>query len=431
MLKKFSTKQLMILFGCFMLQAVPYVLSSFVPPLYFDPIERVYPNGAAGFTTLNLTLYLTIGAVASALVSPIVGKFFGKAKTKIIMYAGLAVAIVGMIIQATATNVYMFWVANIIIQSGCITFIGLAIPYLIGNWFGDSLRATAMGIAFAGGSFGNIFAQFIFTSLFQKVDSVQSLRQVFWIITIVFAVVGLLIITFCIKDNKEDQTPNHDIDEQKVESNKADANVKGCGFDHTKSMSQFWIMGVAMIIIGLNIAAQSGLFNKFFSEMEINKDVVKTVGSVFAIACVFGNVVGGALFSKLGTFKTLAIGGGFQIISAITMFFIAFSGKGNDINNNLPFLWAVLYGLSTFTFTQGPSTIIQSLFGLKDFGQTVGIFNIFFAVGFAIGAPIFAAIQGKFDVQVAWISVVAFAVIGYLTMLFNVKIVEPQKLAQK
>lgn len=425
MLKKFSTKQLMILFGCFMLQAVPYVLSSFVPPLYFDPITRVYPNGVEGFTTLNLTLYLTIGAVASALVSPIVGKFFGKAKTKIIMYSGLAVAIVGMIIQATATNVYMFWVANVIIQSGCITFIGLAIPYLIGNWFGDSLRATAMGIAFAGGSFGNIFAQFIFTSLFQKVDSVQSLRQVFWIITIVFAVVGLLIITFCIKDNKEDQTPNQ---EQKVESNKADANVKGCGFAHTKSMSQFWIMGVAMIIIGLNIAAQSGLFNKFFSEMEISKDVVKTVGSVFAIACVFGNVVGGALFSKLGTFKTLIIGGGFQIISAIAMCLIA---KGTSFNDYLPFAWAVLYGLSTFTFTQGPSTIIQSLFGLKDFGQTVGIFNIFFAVGFAVGAPIFAALQESFGVQVAWISVVTFAVIGWLTMLFNVKIVEPQKLAQK
>lgn len=427
MLKQFNPKQLMILFGCFMLQAVPYTLSAFVPPLYLAPIAKVYPNGVAGFSEVNLTLYLTIGAVASALVSPIVGKFFGKAKTKILMYGGLAVAFVGMIVQAMAVNIWMFWVANILIQCGCITFIGLAIPYLIGNWFGDNVRATVMGIAFAGGSFGNIFMQFIFTKLFNKVDSVQSLHKVFWIIAITFVVVGFLIITFCIKDNKE---PNQDLDEQKAESNKEVANVKGCGFDHTKSMSQFWIMGVAMTIIGLNVAAQSGLFNKFFKDIAVDTNVIETVGSVFAIACVCGNVVGGAFFSKLGTFKTLIIGGGFQIISAISMLVIASTGNGNIINY-LPYLWAVLYGLSTFTFTQGPSTIIQSLFGLKDFGQTVGIFNIFFAVGFAIGAPIFASILTNFSYQVAWISVVAYAVIGYLIMLFNVKIVEPQKLAQK
>lgn len=431
MLKQFNPKQLMILFGCFMLQAVPYTLSAFVPPLYLAPIARVYPNGAAGFSDVNLTLYLTIGAVASALVSPIVGKFFGKAKTKILMYGGLAVAFVGMIVQATAVNIWMFWLANILIQCGCITFIGLAIPYLIGNWFGDSVRATVMGIAFAGGSFGNIFMQFIFTKLFNKVDSVQSLHKVFWIIAITFVVVGFLLITFCIKDNKEDQTPNQDFDEQKAESNKEVANVKGCGFAHTKSMSQFWIMGVAMTIIGLNVAAQSGLFNKFFNNMAVDKHVIETVGSVFAIACVCGNVVGGALFSKLGTFKTLIFGGGFQIISAISMLVIASLGNENSIINYLPFLWAVLYGVSTFTFTQGPSTIIQSLFGLKDFGQTVGIFNIFFAVGFAVGAPVFASIQTNFGYQAAWISVVAYAVIGYLAMLYNVKIVESQKLAQK
>lgn len=431
MLKGMSQKQRIILFGCFMLQAVPYVLAAFVPPLYFAPITRVYPDGIAGFTEFNLTLYLTIGAVASALVSPIVGKFFGKANTKMLMYGGLAVSVVGMIVQATAVNVYIFWLANILIQCGCIVFIGLAIPYLIGSWFDDSIRSSVMGIAYAGGSFGNVFSMFIFTSLFQKVDSPESLHKVFWIIAIAFAVVALLVITFCIKDNKEDQTLNQDIDEHKAESNKADANVKGCGFAHTKSMSQFWIMGVALLIIGLNIAAQSGLFNKFLTDMEVSKNVLKIVGSVFAIACVFGNVVGGVFFSKLGTFKALAIGGGFQIISAISMLIIAFLGKGNDINNYLPFLWAVLYGLSTFTFTSGPSIIIQSLFGTKDFGQTVGIFNIFFAVGYAVGAPVYAFVKETFDVKVAWISVVAFVVIGYLTMLFNVKIVEPQKLAQK
>lgn len=431
MLKGLNPKQLLILAGCFLIQAIPYGLAQNVPPLYLAPIMRVYEDGAAGFSKANLGLYFTIGAVAAALVSPIVGKFFGKAKTKILMYGGMAVSIVGMIVQATAVNVYMFWLANVLIQCGCITFSGLAVPYLMGSWFGDSVRATAMGLAFAGGSVGNFFLQPIFTTLFNRVDSTQSLHKVFWIIAIAFAIVGLLIVTFCVKDNKEDQTPNQDFEEQMAEANKQDANAKGCGFAHTKSMSQFWIMGVAMLIIGLNIAAQSAEYNNFFNDMKVKDIVITTVGSVFAIGCLLGNVVGGVLFSKLGTFKALAIGGAFQIISAASMLIMAFSGEGNSINDILPFVWAVLYGLSVFTYTSGPSVVIQSLFGLKDFGETVGIFNIFFAVGFAAGTFVFAIIQQKLGAQAAWISVVAYAVIGYVVMLLNVKIVEPQKLAQK
>lgn len=441
---KLTSKQWLVLIGCFLIQAIPYGLAQNVPPLYLHPIQNTYctldaatklfTDCQGGFTGPNLGLYFTIGAVAAALVSPLIGKHFGKQKTQMLMLGGIVVSIIGMVVQAIAPNVYMLWLANVLIQIGCITFSGLAVPYLMGSWFNDNVRATAMGIAFAGGSVGNFFLQPIFTTLFGTVGQgdVAGLHRVFWIIAIVFAVIGILIVLFFIKDNKQDKTPNQDYNEQMAEAHKEDvAGVKGCGFAHTKSMPQFWLMGAAMFIIGLNIAAQSAQYNQFFNEINVDKAVITSVGSVFAIGCLLGNVMGGILFSKLGVFKTELIGGVFQIVSAASMLVLAFAGGDSAMGKILPFVWAILYGLSVFTYTSGPSVIIQSLFGLKDFGETVGMFNIFFAVGFALGTFVFQMINSSLGVHAAWISVVAYAVIGYVVMLINVKTVEAQKLAEK
>lgn len=67
------------------------------------------------------------------------------------MLIAIAVATLGFGLQVFATQMWMFYVANCLIQAGCIVFSGLAVPYLIGSWFNETNRATAMGIAFSGG----------------------------------------------------------------------------------------------------------------------------------------------------------------------------------------------------------------------------------------------------------------------------------------
>ncbi len=440
-MKGFSSKQIILLIGCMLIQAIPYGLAQNVPPLYISPLTTVYH-----FNLSSVGFLFTIGAIFAAAVSPIAGKFFGKIQTKILMLSGLAVSAVGMFLQVTGNSIFMFYVANCLIQAGCIVFSGLAVPYLLGSWFDESNRATAMGIAFSGGSIGNFFLQPIFTNLFlnamnqAKSDptiGLHACKQVFFIIFVAFIVLGLLIILLFIRENKQDKTPNQNYDEQMSEVlEQGPKAVKGCGFTKTKSLSSFWLMGVAMLIIGLNIAAQAAQYNAFFNYIHLNEVIGDTlfgfIGSAFAVGCLFGNVVGGVLFSKLGIFKTVVIGFFFQFVSAgvmVVLNLVDLQSLGVGAAA-FAFGWAILYGLSVFMYTSGPSVIIQTLFGMKDFGETVGIFNIFFASGFALGSFIFT-IFAQQSWLLAWGSVLAYVVVGYLLMLINIKKLQHLNLANE
>ena len=193
-------------------------------------------------------------------------------------------------------------------------------------------------------------------------------------------------------------------------------------------------MGVAMLIIGLNISAQSAMYNNFFNSIHLSEQIGEGlfafIGSMFALGCLVGNVVGGVLFSKLGIFKSVVIGGLMQLISGLAMLLLSVDAfQTGPWLVVLPYAWAIFYGLSVFMYTSGPSVIIQTLFGMKDFGQTVGVFNIFFAVGFAIGTFLFSIIQGSVGWTYAWVSIVVYVVIGYILMLLNVKKVQTKDYA--
>lgn len=436
-MKNISTKHIMLLIGCMLIQAIPYGLAQNVPPLYITPLTEAY-----GFKLQEVSLLFTVGAVFAAVVSPVAGKFFGKTSTKILMLIAIAIATLGFGLQVFATQMWMFYVANCLIQAGCIVFSGLAVPYLIGSWFDETNRATAMGIAFSGGSIGNFFLQPIFSTMFNKavskasITNLEPVQSVFFVIAAAFVILGVAIILIFIRDNKEDLTPDQTYGEQMKEAieEASGEHELGCGFAITSKVNSFWLMGIAMLIIGLNISAQSAMYNNFFNSIHLSEQIGEGlfafIGSMFALGCLVGNVVGGVLFSKLGIFKSVVIGGLMQLISGLAMLLLSVDAfQTGSWLVVLPYAWAIFYGLSVFMYTSGPSVIIQTLFGMKDFGQTVGVFNIFFAVGFAIGTFLFSIIQGSVGWTYAWVSIVVYVVIGYILMLLNVKKVQTKDYA--
>ena len=65
----------------------------------------------------------------------------------------------------------------------------------------------------------------------------------------------------------------------------------------------------------------------------------------------------------------------------------------------------------------GPSYMTSSLFGDRDYGAILGLIQLFFALGFAIGTPIFGIILDKVGWTPAWISSIIYAVIAYTLLL--------------
>lgn len=70
-----------------------------------------------------------------------------------------------------------------------------------------------------------------------------------------------------------------------------------------------------------------------------------------------------------------------------------------------------------FSYVMGHSYMTSSLFGDRDYGSILGFIQLFFAVGFAVGTPIFSLILEKAGWATAWTSSIIFAVIAYTGLL--------------
>lgn len=110
-----------------------------------------------------------------------------------------------------------------------------------------------------------------------------------------------------------------------------------------------------------------------------------------------------------------------SILQTISILSLIISVFNNKLAIPCAFLWAVLYGLNVYSYMSAPAIMVQNLFGMKDSSQILGIFSIFFAVGFALGNIIFGYFVDTFGFTTAWFSVLLYTVIGFLGLLILIQ----------
>lgn len=95
------------------------------------------------------------------------------------------------------------------------------------------------------------------------------------------------------------------------------------------------------------------------------------------------------------------------------------------------FAWAVHYGFNVYSYMSAPAVMMQTLFGMKDTSQILGVFSIFFAVGFALGNIVFSFFVDTFGFTVAWISILCYVLIGFSGLLFFITDIQKHKFADE
>lgn len=408
---KKRSKQFMIVFGCMLLQAIPFGLAQNVPPLFMSYLREDF-----GFTLSNVSLIFTIGMIVSSILSPVGGKLYSKLSIRKVMIIGMIISVSGLFMNAFSTELWQFYIANSIVQTGCVIYSNLGVAYLIGTWFDHKDKVRALGIAFAGGSIGNFFLQPIFASLLQKMasGSVPGLHKVYFIGALASLITGLLVLLFFIHDNKDIQTQSDEAD-----SNEAIA-LKGIGAKRTMQLKSFWLLAIGMFFVGINVSAQSVQYANFFTEVGMGS-IIGTAGMTFAISCLIGNVGGGMLFAKIGISRAMILGFILQLLSCVSMIALNFM--------HLPvlcYVWAVLYGLSVYVYMSGPATMVQGLFGMKESNETLGIFNLFFGVGFALGSLLFGIVVDSTNYVMSWAMILGFIILGFAILLTMIKVIEKE-----
>ncbi|MFR2777781.1 MAG: conjugated bile salt MFS transporter [Intestinibacter bartlettii] len=403
-----NKKKYFIVFICMFLQAVPYSIAQNIQPLFVPYVIKQF-----GFSLAGFSLIFTCGAIASAVFSPVLGNVFQKVNIKLLFLLGATLSAVGFIGFGFSHNLAQFYVLAAMQKVGCLLFSGIGVPYLINSWFPKEGRGKALGIAFSGGSIGNVFLQQI-TSQMLASRGVTYSYIFFGVLALVCSLPIVMIFVRLPKAGEVEVVEENESEEVQT------SGFDGLGAKATKKNKYFWLFSIGYAIIAVSISALSTQYATYFTgELGLNATLVGTLGSVFAAFCLIGNVSGGALFDKIGTLKTMTISMLLQGVAIVALIFCAKVPA-------LAFLFSIAYGLNVYSYMSAPAFMATDVFGKKESSKIFGTISLLFALGYAFGSTLVGMIVDKVGFGAAWIVMLGCVVVGYTLLLGSIKKVKEQ-----
>lgn len=89
-------------------------------------------------------------------------------------------------------------------------------------------------------------------------------------------------------------------------------------------------------------------------------------------------------------------------------------------NSKLSWLcFAVLLGISMFSYIIGPSYLSGALFGDMEFGTILGIVQVFFAIGYAVGTVTFGLSVENLGYTTTWSITIVYVLVAYSCLLIS------------
>ena len=410
-----NKKKYFMVFVCMFMQAIPFGIAQNIQPLFIPYVIKDF-----GFSLAGFSLIFTFGAMASAACSPFLGKLFGKINIKILFIVGATLSGLGFIGFGFSKTLPEFYMYSAIQQIGCVMFSGLGVPFVINHWFPKKGRGKALGIAFSGGSIGNVFLQQITSQMLASKGASYS-YILFGIIAIACSLPVILLLIRLPKEGEVETVSKGEATEEH-ESNNA---FEGLGAKAVRKNKFFWIFSIGYAIIAISISALSTQYATYFTGvLGLSATLVGTLGSVFALFCLIGNVVGGALFDKIGTLKTMTIS---MVLESIAVVALLLSGKVHG----LAFFFSIAYGLNVYSYMSAPAFMATDVFGKKESSVILGTISLLFALGFAFGSTLFGMVVDNFGFSAAWILMLVCIFTGYALLLTSIKKVKEQNMALK
>ncbi len=409
--KASNGKRYFIVFICMLIQALPYCISQNLQSQMQTPVSESGVVTEVGFTLLYLS------GTIPALFNPFFAKFYEKFKIKYIYVAGLIIGGLAFASYGLAQNAIMFNGSAFFTQIGTILFTGLSLPVMMSHWFPGEGRGTALGIALAGGSIGNVFLQPITVNLLANVGW----RGTYIILGLAMIVIGVPLALLFIRYPKQGEIPADKASNTET-AKPTRQKFDGLSDKETSKTSAFWTFWAGCALICFAVVAVSTQAIPVLAKKGFEASQLGVAGSIFGVSCLIGNVAGGKLFDKLGSFVPMVLSG---IANVLALIIMAFMPTGSFVG----FLVPILSGLTVFTITSAPAFMPSDVFGQRDGTMKLAKVGMSFALGSSISALLFTTLSNKIGLTSACMLFIAVGVVGYILNLMGQ--IQAKKLLQK
>lgn len=389
----------------FIIMAVGFSIINTIHTLFVNPVTK-----SLGFSISSFSLLFTISAIVLAIVSPIIGNLVSKVNIKIIMTISSILAGGGFICYAFASNIYVFYLIAIFVSIGVCGLTTIPISTMISDWFEDSKKGSMMGLVFAGIGTGTFFWMQIVSRILQKYDY----RLAYILLGSIVLIVTLPICIFVVKRNVQY--------EDKVQGKNSDTKVikKATNFKEISQTSGFWIFAIGLLLMGISFSGIQLHVQSYLVYLKYPLSFNANIGSLLAISALGGNILGGIIFDKFPTKKVMVSLGSLSLFSIVCLIL---SG-----NRYFTYMFAIFFGLCMAMPSLWPSYGVSRLFSNENYSVILGVVNMFFTIGAAIGPFLSGIIADSiWGYKLAWVIYFVLTIIYYLMFIRTVTISSEKK----
>lgn len=394
MLKNLKFRKWLVLVASFVIMAVSFSIVNNITSLFLDPVTK-----RLGISISSFSFVFTIGAITTALMSPIIGQLMAKVPLSTIMSLGAVLAGGGFFCYALATKIWMFYIIAIVVGIGTTCLTTIPISTALTHWFEDK-KGTALGIAMAGAGTGS----FIWMQIVSRMLLKLSYQATYAILGLIILVVCLPLTIFIMR-----MPPDTMIEAKKKEK---------ISYKDIHWSLQLILFAIGLFLLGMSISGTKMHIQPYLTNLGHPLTFNANVGSTQAVFALLGSLIGGYVFDKLSLRTSITIFVSMALISYICLIYGAYS--------TLLFIFAALFGLCLCLPSLLPSYGTSALFGKEHYAMHLGFINMIFTFGGALGPVISGFIADHLSYTLVWVVYFVFTVIYLIFLLISLRQKKPQ-----
>ncbi len=367
--------------------------SNYAFGVFIEPLEEQY-----GWTRTQINTALVFG-VASALISPLVGRWIDRFGSRPVMVGSLVVVAAGFVIYAGMTSLWHFYVASALIYLGLPGATMIPSGRLISIWFAGT-RGRMMGFVTAGNNIGGL----TMVPLAALVVGTSGWRWGYVAFAVIILLIGLVTLIY-VRDRQSDVDAARDKRWAPRESEKESlGDSVGYSLGDVMRMRSFYFLAIGHAVPPFTYAVVVTQLIPHLESQGISSGAAATGVMLLSMFGIASKLIFGRLSETITARWAMAISLAFQsaalfllIIvggSAAVWFVIAFYGMGMGA------MGALL-----------PLTVVEA-YGMRHFGTILGVTSMPSIIPIIVG-PLMAGMifdtYGTYDI--------AFGIMGLMFAL--------------
>ncbi len=376
-----------ILVTCFLIMSVAFSIVNSVHSIFIDIVTK-----ERGFSLSSFSLVFTIGGLTTGIASPFIGRLIEKTNVRLVMCLGALIGGLGFASYGLISSLPGFYILAVVVAVGITALTTIPVSTLINYWFKEQ-RGMALGIAFAGIGTGS----FIWLQIASFLIEDAGYRLAYILLGAAIVVIPLPLILIFVKLPKE--KTQKDLTKKEGEKNKAGSLIN----------LSFMAFSAGLFLMGITVAGTKVHVQPYLISVGYTIKKSANIGSLQAVFSLMGNALGGFVFDKLSLIKSVTIFTTLSLISYGSLLLIGIP--------LFPVVYAISFGLFMCMPSILPSFGASALFKGENYSEKIGVINMVFTLGSALGSLLSGIIADIRGYSFAWFIYIIIS-LSYLIFFF-------------